>query len=101
LGLGNPHKLQIGIGLFALAWLNRTLLAVTVGWGVLRDHRSLWLCWLYPLRDLLGFCTWVGSFTGNKFLWRGEPYQFGEEGRISPVQRSLEFIRERVPQAHD
>jgi len=101
LGLENPHKLYIGIGLLALAWLNRTLLAVIIGWGILRDPRSLWLCWLYPLRDVLGFCTWVGSYTGNTFFWRGELYQFGEEGRIAPVQRSLEFIRERVPQAHD
>ena len=50
------------------------LLSVMVGWGILRDPRSLWLCWLYPLRDLLGFCTWVVSFTGNRFFWRGEPY---------------------------
>ena len=48
------------------------LLAMIVGWGVLRDPRCLWLCWLYPLRDLLGFCTWAVSFTGNEFFWRGE-----------------------------
>ena len=102
LGLEHHHHwLSIGVALFCLAWLNRTLLAAIVGWGVLRDARSLWLCWLYPLRDLLGFCTWAVSFTGNKFSWRGEPYQFGEDGRISPVQRSLEFLPDRVPQAHD
>jgi len=101
LGLGRHHKLYIGIALLVLAWLNRTLLSAIVGWGILRDARSLWLCWLYPLRDLLGFCTWVGSFTGNRFFWRGEFYEFGEDGRIGPVYRSLEFLRERVPQAHD
>lgn len=101
LALGHPHRLATGLALFALAWLNRTLLAVLVGWGILRDPRSLQLCWLYPLRDLLGFCTWAASFAGNTFLWRGEPYQFGQDGRITPVQRSLEFIRDRVPQAHD
>lgn len=96
----HPH-VTLGLALFAAAWLNRVLLAVLVGWGVLRDRRCLWFCWLYPLRDLLGFCTWFGSFTGNKFLWRGEPYQFGEEGRIRPVERSIDFERDRVPQAHD
>ena len=101
LGLGHEHRIHAGEALFAIAWLNRMLLAVVVGWGILRDPRSLWLCWLYPLRDLLGFCTWVASFTGNKFLWRGEPYQFGPEGRITPVQRSLDFLSDRVPQAHD
>ena len=101
LAIGHPHKIYLALALLALAWLNRMLLAVMVGWGILRDPRSLSLCWLYPVRDLLGFCTWMASFAGNRFLWRGEPYRFGEEGRITPVQRSLEFIRDRVPQAHD
>ncbi len=102
LGMGHQgHHLAMGVALFGAAWLNRMLLALIVGWGIIRDPRCLWLCWLYPLRDLLGFCTWGGSFTGNKFLWRGEPYQFGEEGRISPVARSIDFERDRVPQAHD
>jgi ceramide glucosyltransferase len=101
IGIGHPQKIQIALALFAAAWLNRMLLSLIVGWGILRDPRSLWLSWLYPLRDLLGFCTWVGSFTGNRFLWRGEPYEFGEAGRITPVQRSLDFVRDRVPQAHD
>ena len=101
LGVTGGHHVHLGESLFALAWLNRMLLAVLVGWSVLGDRRSLWLCWLYPLRDLLGYCTWVISFTGNKFFWRGEPYQFGEDGRITPVQRSIEFVRDRVPQAHD
>jgi ceramide glucosyltransferase len=102
LGFGHQeHSLALGVGLFTMAWINRMLLALVVGWGIIRDPRCLWLCWLYPLRDLLGFCTWIGSFTGNKFLWRGEPYQFGEAGRITPVARSIEFERDRVPQAHD
>ncbi len=101
LGLGTHHYLLFGTELLALAWLNRMLLAAAVGWGVLRDRRCLWFCWLYPVRDLLGFCTWGLSFAGNKFFWRGEPYQFGEEGHITPVERSIEFVRDRVPQAHD
>jgi ceramide glucosyltransferase len=92
---------RLGAELLALTWLNRMVLAVAVGWGVLRDRRCLRFCWLYPVRDFLGFCTWAISFTGSRFLWRGEPYQFGEEGRIMPVHRSIEFVRDRVPQAHD
>jgi ceramide glucosyltransferase len=101
LGLVHRQWILLGIALFAIAWLNRTLLALIVGGGILRDRRSLWLCWLYPLRDLLGFCTWAGSFVSNRFLWRGELYEFGEEGRIMPVERSIEFVRDRLPQAHD
>ena len=101
LGIASQHRLELGAELFAAAWLNRMLLALAIGWGVIRDRRSLNLCWLYPVRDLLGFCTWMLSFAGNKFFWRGEPYEFGEEGRITPVQRSIEFVRDRLPQAHD
>ncbi len=101
LGLVHPEKMSLAIALFAGAWLNRVLLALIVGWGIIRDKRALRLCWLYPLRDLLGFCTWAGSFVSNRFFWRGELYEFGEEGRIMPVERSIEFVRERAPQAHD
>ena len=101
LGLGHRNWLPLGIALFAAAWLNRTLLAVIVGWGIIRDWRSLLLCWLYPLRDLLGFCTWAASFTSNRFLWRGEPYEFGQDGRITPVQREIDFAGEHLPQAND
>lgn len=97
----HPRGVHLALSLFAMAWLNRMLLAVIVGWGIIRDRRCLWLCWLYPLRDMLGFCAWAASYTGNRFFWRGELYQFGEGGRITPVQRSLEFLRDRVPQAHD
>jgi hypothetical protein len=41
------------------------------------------------------------SFTGNKFLWRGEPYELHDEGRITPMGRSIEFVRDQVTQAHD
>lgn len=101
LGLGHRNWMAIGVALFALSWLNRMLLALLVGWGIIGDRRCLWLCWLYPVRDLLGFCTWVASFSNNKFFWRGERYEFGEEGRITPVQREMDFASERVPQAHD
>jgi len=100
LAFDHPHKIRTGVLLFAMAWVNRMLLSVIVGWGILRDRRSLWLCWLYPLRDLLGFGTWAASFAGNTFFWRGELYILDGDGRITPLERSLEFLHE-VPQAHD
>ena len=100
LAAGHPNKLRIGLLLLAMAWLNRMLMALIVGWGVVRDRRSLWLCWLYPVRDLLGFCSWAASFAGRKFSWRGELYVLDAEGRIKPLERSLDFLHE-VPQAHD
>jgi len=101
LGLTGKHHGRVSAELLGIAWLNRMLLSAVIGWGIVGDRRCLRFCWLYPLRDLLGFCTWAISFTGNKFFWRGEPYELYEEGRMMPVERSIEFVRDRVPQAHD
>ena len=97
LGLGYGNHLRAGLELFLIAWLNRILLALAVGWGIMRDPRSLWLCWLYPLRDLLGFGVWVASFFGKTFFWRGETYQFGDEGRITPEQRPVSLPSDALP----
>jgi ceramide glucosyltransferase len=78
----------LGIGLFLLAYLNRMIQSVIVGWGVARDPRAVRLCWLYPLRDLLGFITWALSYTRRGFYWRGENYRFGKRGRIAPLERT-------------
>jgi ceramide glucosyltransferase len=101
LALGHRDWMQLGVTLFVLSWINRMLLALLVGWAVIGDQRCLWLCWLYPLRDLLGFCTWAVSFTSNRFFWRGERYEFGSEGRITPVQREIDFVSDHLPQAND
>lgn len=101
LGLGHSNHLRAGLELFLMAWLNRMLLALAVGWGIMRDRRSLWLCWLYLLRDLLGFGVWVASFSGKTFFWRGETYQFGNEGRITPEQRPVSLLTDSMPHGHD
>ncbi len=79
------------LGLAILAWslLNRTILSAAVGYGVVGDRRALILCWLYPLRDLLGFILWVASYCGgSSFRWRGELYRFTPGGRIVSVSRT-------------
>jgi len=63
--------------------------SIAVGWGVAQDPRAVGLCWLYPIRDLLGFVTWIASFTSRKFFWRGEMYRFENGGRILALQRTL------------
>ncbi len=101
LGSGSRHRLDAGFELFLMAWLNRMILALAVGWGIMRDRRSLWLCWLYPLRDLLGFGVWAASFYGKTFFWRGETYQFGDQGRIMPEQRPVSLLGQSLPQGRD
>jgi ceramide glucosyltransferase len=72
----------LGWALFAWAWLSRTIQSAIVGGLVIGDKRSLALCWLYPLRDLIGFFTWAGSYSSSAFEWRGELYRFTSGGRI-------------------
>jgi len=78
---------RLAVALLAAAFANRVIQSIVVGWSTIRDPRALRYCWLYPLRDLLGFFTWLGSFTSHNFLWRGEVYRFGEGGRITPQHR--------------
>jgi ceramide glucosyltransferase len=77
----------LGIGLFALACLNRMIQSVVVGWSVTRDPQAVRYCWLYPVRDLLGFAAWAVSYTSRDFYWRGEKYRFGKGGKIAPLER--------------
>jgi ceramide glucosyltransferase len=78
----------LGVGLFALACANRLLQSIAVGWSVARDPQAVRYCWLYPVRDLLGFAAWAISYTSRDFYWRGEKYRFGKGGRIAPLERS-------------
>jgi ceramide glucosyltransferase len=78
---------RLGVGLFALACINRMIQSVAVGWTVARDPRAIWLSWLYPVRDFFGFVAWAISYGSRDFYWRGEMYRFGKGGRIAPLQR--------------
>jgi len=63
--------------------------SIAIGYGVIGDRRALRQCWLYPLRDLLGFFVWVDSYCGgSSFYWRGELYRFTAGGRIVSVART-------------
>ncbi len=73
---------MMGLGLLGFAALNRVVQALAVGWGIVRDQRSLGLCWLYPVRDLLGFFLWCASFLDDEIVWRGERYRLMEDGKM-------------------
>jgi ceramide glucosyltransferase len=82
--------LGLGVGLFIAAFVNRVIQSAAIGWGVIADQRALYLSWLYPVRDFLGFLTWLGSFSSHSFYWRGETYRFSKGGRIIPQNRPAE-----------
>ena len=69
------------LGMVFLAWalLHGVAMSLAVGWGVVRDPNSLRYCWLYPVRDFMGFCFWCASFFSRDIVWRGVRYrlQFG------------------------
>jgi ceramide glucosyltransferase len=79
IALGRP---LLGLSLLAAAILNRLLMAVAAGWGAVHDRRSLRNCWLYPIRDLMGFFFWVGSFFGRRIVWRGDRYRLEYGGKM-------------------
>jgi ceramide glucosyltransferase len=78
----------LGLGLLGVAFANRVVQALVVGWGVTRDRNSALYCWLYPVRDLLGFVLWCGSFSGSGIVWRGERYRLVSGGRMVAKDRA-------------
>jgi ceramide glucosyltransferase len=82
--------MELGIALFAAAFANRIVQSIAVGWVTIGDRRALYLSWLYPVRDFLGFFIWVGSYSNRTFFWRGETYRFSKGGRIIPQNRPAE-----------
>jgi len=76
------HHAALGWCLFGWTVCNRVLLSIAAGWGVVRDRFAWRDCWLYPVRDLLGFGLWVASFVGTTIVWRGERYRLRPGGKM-------------------
>jgi ceramide glucosyltransferase len=62
-------------GLCAAAGIARMLSAMVVGRLVLKDSQVTRSLWLLPLRDLIAFLLWLGSFAGNSIVWRGKRFR--------------------------
>jgi|ERR1051326_850723 ceramide glucosyltransferase len=82
LGLFTAPSWGMGAALLGWAFFNRVMQSVAIGWKVVGDKNSLLLCWLYPLRDLLGFLVWCASFGGNEIVWRNQRYQLLADGKM-------------------
>jgi ceramide glucosyltransferase len=90
---GAMHQWALGVGLFALAYLNRMVLSAVAGWSVVRDRRAVRSALIYPLRDLMGFAFWCASYTGRTIQWRGDWYRLKTCGRmelVCPTAATLE-----------
>jgi ceramide glucosyltransferase len=73
---------QLAVALMSWAYINRVIQAVGIGWGVVGDPQSLRYCWLYPIRDLMGFFVWCASFVGSEIVWRNERYRLVTGGKM-------------------
>jgi ceramide glucosyltransferase len=78
-------KPVIAASLLGWALVNRIIMSMTAGYGVVGDRRSLRDCWLYPVRDLMGFFFWCGSYFGDTIDWRGERYRLLAKGKMVKV----------------
>jgi len=79
------HNWQLGAALFVCGYLNRVVQAIVVGRGVVGDHESLRLSWLYPIRDFIGFIVWCCSFAGSEIVWRSQRYRLVADGKMVRV----------------
>lgn len=102
--LGTGLTFAVPFGLMGLVWglvsghpvAGLVWLAVTVANRWLQAGAILLAmgdeCWvrgmlLYPLRDLLGWLLWLGSYGGDKFYYRGKMYTWKGGGRVEEPQQ--------------
>jgi len=98
---GALHHWLLGAGLLLAACLNRFVLSIAAGWGVVRDRRALRLAWLYPLRDLMGFVFWCASYSGREIVWRGESYRLEDGGFMSLLEPSVVTVARTLAAAEE
>jgi ceramide glucosyltransferase len=87
LALGNAG---LAAALLGYAIVNRMVLALAAGWGVVRDAEAVKFCWLYPLRDVIGFFFWVASYSGTEIVWRGHRYRLSYGGKMTLAEPKQE-----------
>jgi ceramide glucosyltransferase len=75
-------------GVFSAAVLARTLCAIVIGRLVLKDPQVTRSLWLLPLRDLIAFLLWLGSFAGKSITWRGKRFHL-QDGKLIPHAEQL------------
>jgi ceramide glucosyltransferase len=99
LGGAMTHQWALGFTVFAAAYLNRVLLSLVAGWGVVDDPRALRSALIYPLRDLMGFLFWCASYTGRTIVWREDHYRLEGCGRMVLVRPTVPGVVHSLPEA--
>jgi ceramide glucosyltransferase len=81
--MGRPG---VGFALFCWSLATRLALSFAVGRAVVGDRSWFGLVLLYPMRDLMGFCFWIGSYFSNRILWRGRVFQLLPGGKMRAAE---------------
>jgi len=81
------HRPVLGIALFAWALATRLALSLVVGRAVVRDQSWFGLLFLYPMRDLMGFCFWAVSYFSSTILWRGRIFELLPGGKMRAAKQ--------------
>lgn len=68
--------------LAGIALLLRVLTALHNQTRLTKRYCHLWHFWLIPVKDLLNFALWAGSFLGSKVIWRGVSYRVLTGGKL-------------------
>jgi len=82
LWMGNP---LLGWSLFGWSWVSRSLLSVVAGGSVVKDPAAIRLCWLYPVRDLMGAIIWALSYTSREVGWRDDRFVLEKAGLMRRI----------------
>lgn len=83
--LGRP---ELGLTLLGWAYLSRVLLCLVAGGWVVRDPAAVRSCWIYPLRDLLGFVLWAASYTSKRVGWRDDRFVLEKGGLMRKIVKT-------------
>ncbi len=63
----------------------RLAVAGTVGMWGLRDETARRKWWILPLRDLLQFAVWVGSFFSDQITWGNAQFELSRNGEMVAI----------------
>ncbi len=76
---------QPGVAAALLLYLVRGCVATIFSRCYLGDHLLPGRLWLLPVRDMIGFVTWLLSFFGNRVTWRGHHYRVLAGGKMEEL----------------
>ncbi|MCP5115040.1 MAG: glycosyltransferase, partial [bacterium] len=86
LRLFDPLGLAVIGASLVVRWLTAGFI---LGWGF-RDREGVRALPLLPIRDLLGFASWLLSFVLGTTHWRGKDFILTRDGRLLPKEKEAQ-----------